>query len=176
MAAAKPRPAAGREHLLYGSRNSGSAAVECALELAKLRYRTVDAATWRRKDDPQAFARLQKANPLHQVPTLVLPDGTVLTESAAILIHLALAHPRAGLLPAELWQLLLPASILTMLATPSLVAAAPGAGAAVARAFRRAPADEPSDDMPALSGHVIILGYGAAAERSYPSFTALIRK
>jgi GST-like protein len=88
-------------YLLYGSRNSGSAAVECALELAKAQYRVVDAATWRKKDDPKTFAQLQQANPLHQVPTLLCPDGTVLTESAAILIHLALAHPRAGLLPSD---------------------------------------------------------------------------
>jgi GST-like protein len=90
-----------REYLLYGSRNSGSAAVECALELTRAPYRIVDAATWRKKNDPKAFARLQRANPLHQVPTLVCPDGTVLTESAAILIHLALAHPTARLLPAD---------------------------------------------------------------------------
>jgi GST-like protein len=89
------------EYLLFGSRNSGAAAVECALEMAKAPYRVVDAATWRKKDDPKTFARLQRANPLHQVPTLVCPDGTVLTESAAILIHLALAHPRARLLPAN---------------------------------------------------------------------------
>jgi GST-like protein len=89
-----------REYVLYGSRNSGSAAVECALEIAKAPYRIVDAATWRRKDDASSFARLQKANPLHQVPTLLCPDGTALTESAAILIHLALMHPRARLLRA----------------------------------------------------------------------------
>jgi GST-like protein len=88
-------------YLLYGSRNSGSAAVECALELAKAPYRVVDAATWRKKDAPATFAQLQQANPLHQVPTLLCPDGTLLTESAAILIHLALVHPRARLLPAD---------------------------------------------------------------------------
>jgi GST-like protein len=90
-----------RQYLLYGSRNSGSAAVEAALEIAKAPYRIVDAATWRKKDDPASFARLQRVNPLHQIPTLVCPDGTVQSESAAILIHLALAHPRAGLLPKE---------------------------------------------------------------------------
>jgi GST-like protein len=89
-------------YLLYGSRNSGSAAVEAALEIAGAPYRIVDAATWRRRDDPKTFAQLERANPLHQVPTLVCPDGTtVLSESAAILVHLALAHPRARLLPAD---------------------------------------------------------------------------
>jgi GST-like protein len=89
-----------RGYVLFGSRNSGSAAVEAALEMAGAPYRIVDAATWRRKDDPQTIARLERANPLHQVPTLVCSDGSVLTESAAILIQLALAHPRARLLPA----------------------------------------------------------------------------
>jgi GST-like protein len=93
--------AARKAYTLYGSRNSGSAAVECALEIVNAPYRIVDAATWRKKDDPKSFDKLNKANPLHQIPTLVCPDGSVLTESAAILIHLALAHPRARLLPAD---------------------------------------------------------------------------
>lgn len=86
------------EYVLYGSRNSGSAAVEAALELARAPYRIVDAATWNKT---AAFAELKRVNPLHQIPTLVTPDGTVLSESAAILIHLGLAHPRAKLLPAN---------------------------------------------------------------------------
>jgi GST-like protein len=88
-------------YVLYGSRNSGSAAVEAALELAKAPYRIVDAATWKKT---AAFKELKQINPLHQIPTLVTPDGTVLSESAAILIHLGLAHPRAKLLPAEASQ------------------------------------------------------------------------
>ena len=35
-----------REYVLYGSRNSGSAAVEAALELARAPYLIVSAATW----------------------------------------------------------------------------------------------------------------------------------
>ncbi len=91
-------------YVLYGSRNSGSAAVEAALEMAKAPYRIVDAATWRKKKDAATFAQLQRVNPLHQIPTLVTPDGTALSESAAILIHLGLAHPRAKLLPASASQ------------------------------------------------------------------------
>ncbi len=91
-------------YVLYGSRNSGSAAVEAALDMAKAPYRIVDAATWRKKDDAAAFAQLQRVNALHQIPTLVTPDGTVLSESAAILIHLGLVHPRAKLLPADASQ------------------------------------------------------------------------
>jgi GST-like protein len=90
-----------REYVLYGSRNSGSAAVEAALELARAPYRIVSAATWDKTAD---FEELKRVNPLHQIPTLVCPDGTVISESAAILIHLGLAHPRAKLLPANASQ------------------------------------------------------------------------
>lgn len=85
-------------YTLYGSRNSGSAMVEAALELAKAPYRIVSAATW---DKKSALAELTRVNPLHQIPTLVTPDGAALSESAAILIHLGLVHPRARLLPAD---------------------------------------------------------------------------
>jgi glutathione S-transferase len=44
---------------------------------------------------------LARVNPLAQIPTLVLPDGGVVTESAAILIHLGLAYPGSPLLPAD---------------------------------------------------------------------------
>jgi GST-like protein len=88
-------------YVLYGSRNSGSAAVEAALEMAKAPYRIVDAATWRKT---AAFRELKRVNPLHQIPTLICPDGTVLSESAAVLIHLALVHPSARLLPANASQ------------------------------------------------------------------------
>ena len=98
MSAAKTKRG---HYVLYGSRNSGSAAVEAALELAKAPYRIVDAATWRKKDDSATFAQLQSANLLNQIATLVCPDGTVLTESAAVLIHLALPHRRARLGPGD---------------------------------------------------------------------------
>ena len=43
--------------------------------------------------------RLLAANPLGQVPTLIAPDGGVMTESAALAIHLDELVPSAGLLP-----------------------------------------------------------------------------
>lgn len=43
--------------------------------------------------------RLLRVNPLGQVPTLVLPEGSVMTESAAIALLLAERHPQAGLAP-----------------------------------------------------------------------------
>jgi GST-like protein len=80
---------------LYGSPGSGSAAVEAGLDIAGLAYRRVDAASWR---PSPGLDELKRINPIAQIPTLVLDDGSVLTESAAILIHLGLAHPGSGLL------------------------------------------------------------------------------
>ena len=85
------------EHILYGSRGSGSAAVELALQRCQLPHRIVRASTW---EPDSALEELRHVNPLQQIPTLVLPDGTVMSESAAILIHLGLAHRESGLLPA----------------------------------------------------------------------------
>ncbi len=85
-------------YTLYGSKGSGSAAIECALRKCGLPYRVVRASTW---EDDSAREELAKLNPLGQIPTLVLEGGTALTESAAILIHLGLSHPASGLLPHE---------------------------------------------------------------------------
>jgi GST-like protein len=83
---------------LFGSPGSGSAAIEMALAAAGLPFRHVRTATW---EPESALDELGLVNPLRQIPTLLLDDGSVLTESAAILIHLGLAHPSSGLLPAE---------------------------------------------------------------------------
>ena len=83
-------------HTLFGANGSGSAAIEIALERCGVPWRLVQAAPWERGPAVDELARL---NPLRQVPTLVLPDGSVLTESAAILIHLGTEHPGSDLLP-----------------------------------------------------------------------------
>lgn len=44
--------------------------------------------------------RLVAVNPMGKVPTIVLEDGTVITESPAICAWLADAYPQAGLAPA----------------------------------------------------------------------------
>lgn len=84
------------KHTLYGSLGSGSAAIEIALRACALPYTVVRASTW---EPDSALDELARVNPLRQIPTLVLPDGSVLTESAAILIHLGLAAPEGRLLP-----------------------------------------------------------------------------
>ena len=85
-------------YTLYGKTGSGSAAVEAALLIARQPFDIVETASWARND---AYAALLAANPLGQIPTLVLDDGTALSESAAILIHIGTAHPDSKLLPAD---------------------------------------------------------------------------
>ena len=83
-------------YTLYGSRGSGSAAIEVALRCVGAPYRTVRASTW---EPDSAQDELRRVNPLQQIPTLLLPDGSVLTESAAILMALADEFPDSGLMP-----------------------------------------------------------------------------
>ena len=80
---------------LYGTQGSGSAAVEAALVHLGVRHECVEASSWTPGPVRDALAQV---NPLLQIPTLVLNDGSVLTESAAILIHLGLSHRTGGLL------------------------------------------------------------------------------
>lgn len=82
------------EYLLFGKPGWGSAIVEAMLELAGVPYRVepVDPL-----EPSPARERMAKLNPLVQVPTLLLPDGKVMTESAAIALYLADQVP--GLAP-----------------------------------------------------------------------------
>ncbi|MCF7532323.1 glutathione S-transferase [Pseudomonas petrae] len=80
---------------LFGADGSGSAATEMALTLCGAEYRLVAASSW---DAGAGQDELKRLNPLLQVPTLVIPGGGVMTESAAILTHLGLAFPLSGLL------------------------------------------------------------------------------
>jgi GST-like protein len=91
------REAGGMEYVLYGDRRSGSATVELALaEIgAEAELRPVPL-----ERDAQLAADYRRINPMGRVPTLLLPDSTVVTESAAILLTLEARHPEAGLLPA----------------------------------------------------------------------------
>lgn len=86
-------------YTLYGKTGSGSAAIEAALTLTRQPFRIVETATWEQND---AYAELLAVNPLGQIPTLVLDDGTALSESAAILIHLGTVHDESKLLPRDL--------------------------------------------------------------------------
>ncbi len=81
---------------LYGAAASGSVAVEATLTLLGLPYQLIEGATWA---EASARERVAPANAMRQIPTLVLPGGEVMTESAAILIYLADLHPQARLAP-----------------------------------------------------------------------------
>lgn len=84
-------------YVLYSALGSGGVAVEAALTLMGQPYELIEAPTY----DPGEKAagdRILAANPMRQVPALVMPDGEVMTESAAILIRLGELHP--GFAPA----------------------------------------------------------------------------
>ena len=81
---------------LYGAQGSGSIAVEALLTLLEIPYTLVEGATWA---EEAARDRVAPVNAMRQIPTLVLPNGEILTESAAILVHLADSHPQSNLAP-----------------------------------------------------------------------------
>ena len=83
-------------YIVYGAQGSGSVPVEAALTLLDLPYRVEEIAPWRSAEEAERMGRI---NPMRQAPALVLPTGELMTESAAILIWLADAHPEAGLSP-----------------------------------------------------------------------------
>jgi GST-like protein len=81
---------------LYGCRGCGSAVVEVLLERAGVEFVYHEVAPW--KPGP-ATDSLKAVNPLAQVPTLKLANGTIVTESAAIIVMLDESYPAARILP-----------------------------------------------------------------------------
>jgi glutathione S-transferase len=79
---------------LYGRKNAGSLAVQAVLEEIGAPYELVFVG--KSPAEVEAYGRI---NPSGKVPSLALPDGSTLCESAAMLIHLCNAHPAAGLAP-----------------------------------------------------------------------------
>ncbi|MCF5232794.1 MULTISPECIES: glutathione S-transferase family protein [Pseudomonas] len=90
-------------YTLYGIDESGSCMIEIALQRCAVAWRRIDASSWEDGEGSDALARI---NPLKQIPTLVTPEGQVLTESAAILIHLGLEFPASELLAGNRAQIL----------------------------------------------------------------------
>jgi GST-like protein len=90
-----------KPYVVYGQKGTGSVPVEAALLLLGEPYEVVERAP---RENPEAGSlgaeAVARINPLQQVPALVLPNGELMTESAAILIHLADSHPAARLSPA----------------------------------------------------------------------------
>jgi glutathione S-transferase len=84
-----------RMKFFYNPRSRAST-VRWMLEEVGAEYEIVDIAF---ADDGERDARLLAVNPMGKIPTIVLEDGTVITESAAICAWLAEAYPDAGLAP-----------------------------------------------------------------------------
>jgi GST-like protein len=81
---------------LFGCRGCGSAVIEALLERAGVEFDYRELTSW--KSGPVMDA-LKAINPLAQVPTLTLSSGTVMTESAAMIVALDEAYPAARILP-----------------------------------------------------------------------------
>jgi GST-like protein len=81
---------------LITTKGCGSTIVEAALTLARLPFEVEEIDYG---EPGPAQDRLRALNPLCQVPTLLLPDGAVMTESAAMILHIADRAPEAGLVP-----------------------------------------------------------------------------
>jgi glutathione S-transferase len=81
---------------LYGTKGTGTSAIKAALAEAGVPFEEVEVAT---REKQHLTAGYQKINPRQQVPALMLPDGSIMTETAAMLLHIADAHPAARLAP-----------------------------------------------------------------------------
>src|SRR5215216_801401 len=86
-----------KKPLLLGCKGCGNAIVECAFALSGIAY---DYEEVDYSDGSPTRPRLLEVNPLGQVPTLVLPDGRVMTESLAMLHYVNDVAPHARLIPA----------------------------------------------------------------------------
>jgi GST-like protein len=82
--------------VLWGEPGSGSFSVEAVLAMAGAAVELVDLDL---RADAQREPAFLAINPAGRVPALRLPEGEVLTESVAILLHLAERFPRLGLAP-----------------------------------------------------------------------------
>jgi GST-like protein len=85
-----------KPYIVHGGRGTGSVIVEAALTLLGRPYEVVEEPAL---SSPDRDSRAAAVNPMRQVPALVLTDGEILTESAAILIWLADRYPGSRLAP-----------------------------------------------------------------------------
>lgn len=81
---------------LYARKGAGSAAIEAMLALCGAPYVVEDVPRLADGSIPPSFYRI---NPRGEVPVLILPDDSTMTESAAMLIYLGDQFPAAGLAP-----------------------------------------------------------------------------
>ncbi len=81
---------------LYWSKETGALAPQVALEEAGAEYELIVTNT---EEGAHQSADFLTINPRGQVPALILPDGSVMTESAAMMLHIADEFPEANLIP-----------------------------------------------------------------------------
>lgn len=81
---------------IYGSKGCGQVVVEVACELLGEAYEMREAAPWTPGPNVE---ELRALNPLVQIPTVRLDDGSVMTESVAILLWLLEQHPESKWAP-----------------------------------------------------------------------------
>lgn len=93
---------------------------------------------------------------------VAVTSGIGLAQVGEFSFILGRAGVDSGLLPPGWWQTLLGASVATMMATPSLLAAAPAVGSWVRTRVRDPGATV--EGIPAISGHVIVLGFGVGGQ------------
>ena len=83
-------------YTLYNRPGSGGVVVEAALTLADAPFELIELDSKAGTPLPESF---RETNPWGQLPTLILPNGTTMTETSAILVHLALCFPDKHLAP-----------------------------------------------------------------------------
>jgi GST-like protein len=82
------------KYKLYGWRQTGSMAIEAAFAEAGVDYEFVPVSRKTNENRTEAFAKI---NPRQQLPALELPDGSIMTEGSAMLLHIGDAFPAAKL-------------------------------------------------------------------------------
>ena len=81
---------------LYGTKHTSTCAIKAALTEAGAPFKEVEITTRANQHLTEAYRLI---NQRQQVPSLMLPDGSIMTEGPAMLLHIADAHPEAGFAP-----------------------------------------------------------------------------
>lgn len=83
-------------YVLYGDKDSGSFTAEALFAEIGVAYelKTVSLDAFEETED-----EFKAVNPAGKLPTLILPDGTIVTESAAVLLTICARHAEAKLFP-----------------------------------------------------------------------------
>jgi glutathione S-transferase/GST-like protein len=81
---------------LYWSQGSGAMTPQALFEEIGAKYEKIVIDIEKEEHKSDEFLSV---NPMGQIPALVLPDGTLMTETAAMLLHIVDRHPEAKLAP-----------------------------------------------------------------------------